>query len=172
MPAWMTSLLRELVTVPKVGAESRTKTSLPLKANSLAIAIPTIPAPITTQSTVSFAAELISQLWIKALISLLKNFVADDDDDFWVGFWICRFLVKGNRKFLNKDLGIMFLMCDFCMKRFFGELEVLSQYHAAKVLRKHCFGQWHFFNGVMLRITRGIHSDYRVSFELGILGWF
>ena len=58
MPAWMTSLLRELVPVPKVGADSSTKTSLPLSASSLATAIPTTPAPITTQSTFSLGAEL------------------------------------------------------------------------------------------------------------------
>ena len=58
MPAWITSLLRELVPVPKVGADSSTKTSLRLSASSLAMAIPTTPAPITTQSTFSLGAEL------------------------------------------------------------------------------------------------------------------
>lgn len=54
----MTSLLRELVPVPKVEANSMTTTSLPLSASSLATAIPTTPAPITTQSTDSLATAL------------------------------------------------------------------------------------------------------------------
>src|SRR5579859_1243418 len=53
MPAWITSLLRELVSVPIASAASRTITSRPASASSRATAKPTTPAPITTQSAVS-----------------------------------------------------------------------------------------------------------------------
>lgn len=55
MPAWTTSLLRELVAVPNVGPASTSSTPLPLLATSLATAIPTTPAPTTTQSALSLA---------------------------------------------------------------------------------------------------------------------
>lgn len=76
MPAWMTSLLRELVPVPKVEAESRTKTSLPLEASSLAIAIPTTPAPITTQSSFSVGTSSFLIWVLKFLIAWAFEIVA------------------------------------------------------------------------------------------------
>src|SRR5918995_867613 len=51
MPAWITSLLRELVSVPIMPAASRTSTSRPDSASWRATARPITPAPITTQST-------------------------------------------------------------------------------------------------------------------------
>ena len=51
MPAWITSLLRELVSVPIMPAASSTITSCPASASWRATARPTTPAPITTQST-------------------------------------------------------------------------------------------------------------------------
>lgn len=56
MPAWMTSLLRELVPVPKLGAASTTTTSRPAIASARAAASPTTPAPTTTASTASRGA--------------------------------------------------------------------------------------------------------------------
>jgi hypothetical protein len=53
MPAWMTSLLRELVPVPKLGAASTTSTSRPAMASARATARPTTPAPTTTASAAS-----------------------------------------------------------------------------------------------------------------------
>src|SRR3954447_26667159 len=55
MPAWITSLLRELVSVPMASARSSTITSSPAIASRRAQARPTTPAPITTQSTRSMA---------------------------------------------------------------------------------------------------------------------
>src|ERR1700722_9259379 len=55
MPAWITSLLREDVSVPIPSAASRMITSLPVRANARATARPTTPAPTTTQSTSSTA---------------------------------------------------------------------------------------------------------------------
>ncbi|KAL8172226.1 hypothetical protein V2J09_024030 [Rumex salicifolius] len=65
----MTSLLRELVTVPNVGDDSSTNTSLPFKASSRATAIPTTPAPITTQSTFSLGIE-VKSLKDRAVVNL------------------------------------------------------------------------------------------------------
>src|SRR5579875_3953102 len=56
MPAWMTSLLREEVSVPIPSAASSTITSRPASASARATASPTTPAPTTTQSTLSMAA--------------------------------------------------------------------------------------------------------------------
>src|SRR5215470_17684480 len=53
MPAWITSLLRELVPVPIVPSRSSTITSRPASANARATARPTTPAPTTTVSTCS-----------------------------------------------------------------------------------------------------------------------
>src|ERR1051326_8075303 len=50
MPAWMTSLLRELVPEPISVSCSRISTSRPLRASARAMASPTTPAPITTHS--------------------------------------------------------------------------------------------------------------------------
>src|SRR5690606_9684623 len=59
MPAWMTSLLRELTPVPKLASASRTSGASPREARSAATASPTAPAPITIVSTVSMAAALV-----------------------------------------------------------------------------------------------------------------
>src|SRR3989304_2892216 len=56
MPAWITSLLRELVWVPIASSVSRITTSRPSSARRRAIANPTTPAPITIQSTRSTSA--------------------------------------------------------------------------------------------------------------------
>jgi hypothetical protein len=53
MPAWMTSLLRELVPLPMVVCDSTMTTSCPAIANARALASPITPAPTTTQSTLS-----------------------------------------------------------------------------------------------------------------------
>ncbi|GER52532.1 potassium-transporting ATPase C chain [Striga asiatica] len=54
----MTSLLRELEPVPKVGPDSTTTTSLPsFTASSRATAKPTTPAPITTTSASSLGTD-------------------------------------------------------------------------------------------------------------------
>src|SRR5580658_594974 len=53
MPAWITSLLREDVSVPIPSAASRMITSRPVIASARATASPTTPAPTTTQSTSS-----------------------------------------------------------------------------------------------------------------------
>src|ERR1700744_5137833 len=53
MPAWITSLLREDVSVPIPSAASRMITSRPAIARARATARPTTPAPTTTQSTSS-----------------------------------------------------------------------------------------------------------------------
>lgn len=82
MPAWMTWLLRELVPVPKVGAESRTRTSLPLRESSLATASPTTPAPITTHSALSLAASV----WVLVHKSFRLIHLLDDDDDGMIPF--------------------------------------------------------------------------------------
>lgn len=88
MPAWMTSLLRELVPVPKVGAESRTSTSLPLRASSLATASPTTPAPITTHSALSLPISARAAFVHK----LLRLIILDDDSE------------NEDRKFLSEFL--------------------------------------------------------------------
>src|SRR6185312_990027 len=53
MPAWTTSLLRELVAVPIADSASSRMVSWPAIAQALATASPTTPAPTTTQSTSS-----------------------------------------------------------------------------------------------------------------------
>jgi len=53
MPAWITSLLRELVSLPMASAASSTRTSLPATASARATARPMIPAPATTHSALS-----------------------------------------------------------------------------------------------------------------------
>src|SRR5258708_37822254 len=60
MPAWMPSLLRELVPVPMASAASSTMPSLPCNASALATASPTTPAPTTTQSTCSLILSALS----------------------------------------------------------------------------------------------------------------
>src|SRR5271163_3908034 len=50
MPAWMTSLLREDVSVPMPSAASRMMTARPACARARATARPTTPAPTTMQS--------------------------------------------------------------------------------------------------------------------------
>src|ERR1700733_14317644 len=57
MPAWITSLLRDDVTVPMPSAASRTITSRPACASRRAIARPITPAPITTHSTLSIRSS-------------------------------------------------------------------------------------------------------------------
>src|SRR6267142_5311591 len=57
MPAWITSLLREDVTVPIPSAASRMITSRPAWARRRATARPTTPAPITTHSTLSICSS-------------------------------------------------------------------------------------------------------------------
>src|SRR5689334_11901105 len=51
MPAWITSLLRDDVSVPMPSAASRMITSRPARASARAAAKPTTPAPNTMQST-------------------------------------------------------------------------------------------------------------------------
>src|SRR5690348_17022893 len=51
MPAWITSLFREDVSVPMPSAASSTSTSRPAWARARATASPTTPAPTTMQST-------------------------------------------------------------------------------------------------------------------------
>ena len=72
MPAWMTSELREDVSVPIPSLASRTITSRPAIANARATANPTTPAPNTTTtgawyfynpSTVSFGAGEFTKKW-------------------------------------------------------------------------------------------------------------
>src|ERR1700690_4392253 len=65
MPAWITSLLRDEVTVPTLSAASRMTTSRPACASRRATARPTTPAPITTHSTLSIRCsdpELLASL--------------------------------------------------------------------------------------------------------------
>src|ERR1700720_178965 len=50
MPAWITSLLRELVSVPIADCASRIGVSRPRSAMARATANPTTPAPMTTHS--------------------------------------------------------------------------------------------------------------------------
>src|SRR5579863_5377169 len=57
MPAWITSLLRELAPVPNRSAASRINTSRPRNASSRATARPMTPAPTTTASTLSIGRE-------------------------------------------------------------------------------------------------------------------
>jgi len=47
MPAWITSLLRELVSMPMAALASSTTVSMPRNARARAQARPTTPAPIT-----------------------------------------------------------------------------------------------------------------------------
>lgn len=97
MPAWMTSLLRELVPVPKVEADSNTNTSLPFNVSSLATANPTTPAPITTQSTFSFGTPLL--LLLPVVVAILRLFkilkTTDDDDEILSRLWILLFSIFG-----------------------------------------------------------------------------
>ena len=60
MPAWITSLLRELVPVPIAPSASSTITSRPASASARAHASPTTPAPTTTQSTRSCGMAALS----------------------------------------------------------------------------------------------------------------
>src|SRR6266478_9519008 len=55
MPAWITSLLRDEVTVPIPSAASRMITSRPACASRRATARPITPAPMTTHSTLSIS---------------------------------------------------------------------------------------------------------------------
>src|ERR1019366_4205004 len=57
MPAWMTSLLRDDVTVPIASAASSRITSRPACASRRATARPITPAPITTHSTLSIGSS-------------------------------------------------------------------------------------------------------------------
>src|SRR5712675_2540101 len=54
----MTSVLRELVSVPMPSAASSTMTSRPARARARATARPTTPAPITTAS--AFSTEVVA----------------------------------------------------------------------------------------------------------------
>src|ERR1035441_8215422 len=56
MPAWMTSEFRLLIPVPIAPSVSNTSTSRPDSARARAVARPTTPAPMTTQSTCSVVA--------------------------------------------------------------------------------------------------------------------
>src|SRR5215469_6032102 len=58
MPAWITSLLRELAPVPKLSAASRIRTSRPAVASARATARPTTPAPMITLSMLSTERSL------------------------------------------------------------------------------------------------------------------
>ena len=53
MPAWITSLLRELAPVPMWSSLSTTMTSRPSRAKARAAASPRTPAPMTRHSTAS-----------------------------------------------------------------------------------------------------------------------
>jgi hypothetical protein len=53
MPAWITSLLRDEVSVPTASAASSTTTSRPPSASARATASPMTPAPTTMHSTES-----------------------------------------------------------------------------------------------------------------------
>src|SRR4051812_3017791 len=53
MPAWITSLLRALVSEPNRPSFSTIRVSRPSRARARATARPTTPAPTTTQSTTS-----------------------------------------------------------------------------------------------------------------------
>lgn len=100
MPACITSLLRELVPVPKLGADSMTKTSLPyFTESSLATAMPTIPAPITTQSTVSFGTD---------------STCLHDDDMVLVGYFLPETL-SGNWSVIELNLKIKFWAMDLIL---------------------------------------------------------
>src|ERR1700733_14766775 len=55
MPAWITSLLRDDVTVPIPSVASRMMTSRPACASRRATARPITPAPTTTHSTFSIS---------------------------------------------------------------------------------------------------------------------
>src|SRR5258705_9850208 len=57
----MTSLLRELMPVPKVSADSSRITSWPSRASRPAIAKPITPAPTTTQSIASLIRRSLSR---------------------------------------------------------------------------------------------------------------
>ena len=63
MPAWITSLLREDVTVPIASAASSRITSRPACASRRATARPITPAPITTHSTLSIRAFRSTDSW-------------------------------------------------------------------------------------------------------------
>lgn len=86
MPAWMTSLFRELVAVPMASAASRTMTSRPAIAIARATANPTTPAPITMQSVVSVTVSAIPFLSIHqtvlrdASVRFTSVVLSDDSD--------------------------------------------------------------------------------------------
>src|SRR5690242_13487121 len=65
----MTSLLRELVSVPIASVASSTITSRPCSASARATARPTTPAPMTTQSAVSVTTSSESLCWEIRLLS-------------------------------------------------------------------------------------------------------
>src|SRR5947209_5195772 len=57
MPAWITSLLRDEVSVPKAPAASRINVSRPESARARAIVSPTAPAPMTMASKSGIAGD-------------------------------------------------------------------------------------------------------------------
>src|SRR5688500_6806637 len=68
MPAWMTPLLRVLVSCPTRPCRSSTHTDAPRPASSAADGRPTTPAPTTTTSAVSMYGGF--GLWALGLIRL------------------------------------------------------------------------------------------------------
>lgn len=132
----MTSLLRELVPVPNVEVDSTTRTSLPFKASSLATAMPTTPAPITTQSTTSFGVfwnwEL-RFLKFKHLGAVCLEFFKSPKKDFsiflfliWIGlgFFRGRFVLSWVSSYTPR-----LLFWRVLRRGFLVSLELLASYH-------------------------------------------
>src|SRR5262245_53853600 len=78
MPAWMTSLLRELVPVPIALSRSSTITSRPASAKARAIARPTTPAPITTVSI--FSTDTMRPILNEGPCGRVRYFEQDDGE--------------------------------------------------------------------------------------------
>ena len=72
MPAWMTSLLRDEVTVPIASAAYRMINSRPARASRRAIARPITPAPMTTHSTLSIRLQ-IRDCWAALPMDVFKS---------------------------------------------------------------------------------------------------
>lgn len=110
----MTSLFRELVPVPKVGADSIIKTSLLcFSESSLAIAKPTTPAPITTQSTVSLGTDSSSCL------------LHEDDMvpiELGLGLHLLKMVLKSWSEIEDLDFNIIFCSKNFQGSSVFGGL--------------------------------------------------
>src|SRR5580698_9270786 len=77
MPAWITSLLRDEVTVPIPSAASRMMTSRPACASRRAIARPITPAPTTTHSTLSIRRSNPNFLAVRPDVRSVNPVVAD-----------------------------------------------------------------------------------------------